>query len=440
MNAQRLAQVEEIYHAVLEVAPGGWPSFLASSCGDDVELRREVESLLSFADATHSLIDEPPLDIAAELVAEHQRPKIIGKKIRHYKILSQIGTGGMGDVFLATDTLLERNVAIKFVSAEFAQDADRVRRFMQEAKMASALNHPNILTVHEISKTKKTHFIATEFIDGKTLRKAMSDGELSFDDSLDIAAQVTSALIAAHSAGIFHRDIKPENIMLRSDKLVKVLDFGLAKLQEGDRRKGEEEKMRRGESEKGRNGDGDSPSHLLTLSPSHSLPFSPVPQLTNPGLIMGTFAYMSPEQAVGKATDARSDIWSLGIVMYEMFAGTKPFTGTTSGDLVDAILNNEPEILGDDVPTRLNSIIYKAIRREADDRYQTADELLLDINGIRDLSSVTADHFVASAPGVSSAEYFVHAIKRHRIAAVASIVLLLTVSVSAFFISTARRS
>ncbi len=256
MNAQRLAQVEEIYHAVLEVAPGGWPSFLASSCGDDAELRREVESLLSFAGTPHSVIDQPPLDIAAELVAEHQRPNIIGKKIRHYKILSQIGTGGMGDVFLATDKVLERNVAIKFVSAEFAQDVDRVRRFMQEAKMASALNHPNILTVHEISKTKKTHFIATEFIDGKTLRKALGDGGLSFEDSLDVAAQVASALIAAHAAGIFHRDIKPENIMLRDDKLVQVLDFGLAKLQEGKSgRKREVEKERRGENEKGRKGE-----------------------------------------------------------------------------------------------------------------------------------------------------------------------------------------
>ncbi len=230
MNAKRLAQVEDIYHAALEVAEDEWPSLLTSSCGDDDELRREVESLLSFNDMPLSLIDIPPLDVAAELVRENSRPNIIGKKIKHYKIVSQIGTGGMGDVFLATDTVLERNVAIKFISAQFAQDAVGLKRFLREAKTASSLNHPNIITVYEVGKTKETPFITTEFIDGKNLRTIMDEGGLSYRGSLDIASQVASALVAAHAAGIFHRDIKPENIMLREDKLVKVVDFGLAKI------------------------------------------------------------------------------------------------------------------------------------------------------------------------------------------------------------------
>ena len=254
MNAQKLSKIEEIYHAALETAPAERSSFLANACGDDDELRREVESLLSFAGVASSLIDKPPMDVAAEIFAAKKPSKIVGTKVGHYKILSKIGAGGMGEVFLAQDTRLERRVAVKFISPEFAQDPDRLHRFIREAKTASALNHPNILTVHEIGKTKKTRFIATEFIDGKTLRKVINENSLTFDETLDIAIQVATALNAAHSAGIFHRDIKPENIMLRDDGLVKVLDFGLAKLQDGETgRRGDGETGRRGDREKGRN-------------------------------------------------------------------------------------------------------------------------------------------------------------------------------------------
>ncbi|MBK7932281.1 MAG: protein kinase [Pyrinomonadaceae bacterium] len=351
MKAERLAQVEDIYHAVLEVSAEEWPSFLTSSCGGDADLRREVESLLSYSNKPHSLIDVPPLDVAAELVRENHHPNIIGKKIKHYKILSQIGTGGMGDVFLAKDTVLERNVAIKFVSKQFSQDAAGLKRFLREAKTASSLNHPNIITVHEVGKTKDTPFIATEFIEGKTLRNVLDNGGLRFEESIDIVVQVASALIAAHSAGIYHRDIKPENIMLRSDKLVKVLDFGLAKI-----------------------------AGTPTLGEYTIVPVQNDLKLSSPGLVMGTLAYMSPEQAAGKITDARSDIWSLGVVMFEMFSGQKPFIGDSPDELRASILDGSPLSLVESIPVAVRDVIAKTLAKDPNARYQSADELLSDIN------------------------------------------------------------
>ncbi len=354
MNAERLAQVEYIYHAVLEVAEDEWPSFLTNSCGVDKELRREVESLLSFSDKPHSLIDVLPLDVAAELVRDNHRPNIVGKKIKHYKILSQIGTGGMGDVFLAKDTILERNVAIKFVSTQFSQDAAGLKRFIREAKAASSLNHPNIITVHEVGKTKDTPFIATEFIEGKTLRKVLDNGGLQFEESIDIVVQVASALVAAHSAGIYHRDIKPENIMLREDRLVKVLDFGLAKI-----------------------------AGMPAIETNVALQTNPNdPQLSAPGLVMGTLAYMSPEQAAGKMTDARSDIWSLGVVMFEMFSGQKPFIGDSPDELRASILDGSPVLLVEGIPIAARDLISKTLAKDPVERYQSAKDLLNDLRQI----------------------------------------------------------
>jgi len=418
MSDERLAQVEDIYHAILEVSADDWPSFLTSTCGEDDELRHEVESLLSFSRKPHSLIDIPPLDVAAEVVRANGRPDIIGKKIKHYKILSQLGTGGMGDVFLAKETMLERNVAIKFVSLQFSHDAAGLKRFLQEAKTLSSLNHPNIITIHAVGKSKDTPFIATEFIDGKTLRRVMDEGELSFRDSLDVALQVASALVAAHSAGVFHRDIKPENIMIREDKLIKVVDFGLAKI-------------------------AGTPSILI----EGALPRTQIdPQLSDPGLVMGTIAYMSPEQAAGKQVDARSDIWSLGVVMFEMFTGKKPFIGTTPSDVIASILNDPPKILNESIPPAIKAMISKTLAKEPACRYQSADELLLDIRELDGFPGVGTDFETDSRAiddmrrtvSVSAGHIVPNKVTTHTVfASAAAIVLVAFCSMPGYFYPTA---
>src|SRR3989441_10183803 len=220
--------------------------------------------------------------------------------ISHYRILSKLGAGGMGEVYLAEDTKLDRKIALKLLPTKFTEDADRVRRFIQEAKAASALNHPNIITIYEIGQEQGTHYMAAEFIDGQTLRQRMMSDKLSLNVALDIAVQIASALAAAHAAGIVHRDIKPENIMVRRDGLVKVLDFGLAKLT----------------AHRLQAGHGDAPTVTTTG--------------TVPGMVMGTLRYVSPEQARGLEVDARTDIFSLGIVLFEMVSGQLPFQGATA--------------------------------------------------------------------------------------------------------------
>ena len=236
-----------------------------------------------------------------------------GTKLSRYEIRSQLGAGGMGEVYLARDTRLERNVALKLLPTDVAADRHRMSRFELEAKAASALNHPNILTIYEIDQANSTHFIATEFIDGETLRQRMKSTQLKLDDVLDVAAQIAAALSAAHAAGIIHRDIKPENVMLRRDGTVKVLDFGLAKLTE-------------------------MPESVDTEAPTSFK--------TDPGTVIGTATYMSPEQASGSALDVRSDTFSLGVVVYELVAGRLPFEGSTSREMMASLLSErEPQRL-----------------------------------------------------------------------------------------------
>ncbi len=416
MNAERLSKIEEICHAVLDLSPKARPAFLKKVSGDDDDLRGEVESLLSFADVSSSLIDTPPIDVAAEIFAKRKSRPIVGTKIRQYEIISQIGIGGMGEVFLAKDTHLERRVAVKFITADFGQDTERLRRFINEAKTASSLNHPNIITVHEIGKAKKTPFIATEFIDGKTLRKEISENSLSIDEILNIASQVGEALNAAHSAGIIHRDIKPENIMRRKDGLVKVLDFGLAKLL--------------GSGEWGVE------SGEWRVKP-HSTPDSRLPnsQLPNPSLLMGTIAYLSPEQAGGKAPDSRSDIWSLGVVLYEVCSGKQPFAGESTNELIASILKNEPAPLGQEMPEELNRIIGKALQKNADDRYQNAQDFLFEVKNLRNelqfAKEIERSGISNSAIGVTSLGE--SNIKGRKFGAIASLAFLVAISVLAFF-------
>ncbi len=279
-------------------------------------------------------------------------------KLSHYRITEKLGAGGMGEVYLAQDTSeLGRTVALKILPAEVAGDKDRLQRFIQEARTVSNLNHPNILTVHEFGQTETASFMATEYVDGVTLRQHLSSRRLKLVDLLDVAIQIVAALNAAHEAGVTHRDLKPENVMVRRDHIVKVLDFGLAK-----------------------------PSAPSSDKWIDSEAGTKVLVHTEPGLVMGTVSYMSPEQSVGKGVDQRTDIWSVGVVLYEMIAGCVPFTGKDIHRQIIAIQEAEPAPLShqvEGVPERLEEIVAKCLAKDKDKRYQTAKDLLIDLRNLR---------------------------------------------------------
>src|SRR5438477_6613042 len=265
--------------------------------------------------------------------------------ISRYRILEKLGAGGMGEVYLAEDTKLGRKVALKLLAEELTQNRDRLSRFDQEAYAASALNHPNILTIYEMGDEGGRHFIATEFVDGQTLRTRLSGAPMELSEVLSVAIQIAGALEEAHAAGIIHRDIKPENVMIRRNGHVKVLDFGLAKL------------MERQEPEQA---DTEAVTRALVQ--------------TDAGMVLGTSQYMSPEQARGKPVDARTDIWSLGVVLYEMATGRAPFSGETKTDVIVAIAKNDPPPLvrfAPNAPDELQRIVLKCLRHDREARYQT---------------------------------------------------------------------
>jgi serine/threonine protein kinase/Tol biopolymer transport system component len=279
-----------------------------------------------------------------------------GTSLGRYEICSHLGAGGMGEVYLARDTSLDRVVALKILPPEIASDQQRMQRFVQEARSASSLNHPNILTIFEIGETEGSHFIATEFIDGVTLRQHMKGHRLKLSEALDIASQIAAALAAAHAVGIIHRDVKPENIMLRQDGYAKLLDFGLAKPTER-------------------------PTSLIDTEAQTQMLVN-----TSPGMVMGTVSYMSPEQARGYQLDARTDIWSLGCVLYEMVAGRVPFAGETTSDVIVAVLDREPPPLPGgphEAPLELQRILRKALRKDKEERYQTVKDLLVDLRALK---------------------------------------------------------
>lgn len=323
-----------------------------------------------------------------------------GTSFGRYEVLSQLGAGGMGEVYLAHDAQLNRKVALKVLPADLISNRERLRRFEQEARAASALNQPNIITIHEIGAEGDRHFIATEFIAGETLRRKLQTTRLEIEETLNIAIQIAAALDAAHRSGIVHRDIKPENVMLREDGLVKVLDFGLAKLTEKK---------------------DDTPTD--TQNPTRAL------VNTNPGVVMGTVAYMSPEQARGLALDARTDIFSLGVCLYEMLTGRLPFAGETTSDVLAAILKTAPAPLDENTPAELQRIVRKSLQKKADERYQTAKDLLIDLktlkrdldftaelerSGIPTKSEQSAPTQDQSIHTTSSAEYLASGIKQHK--------------------------
>src|SRR5438094_1324549 len=312
MTPARFQTIEEIFLAALEQEPDQVSAFLDTACERDAVLRREVEALLASDQRAGRFIETSSVGLATKIIQNQQADSLVGRTIGHYKISESIGTGGMGEVYLATDITAGRKAALKLLPLRFTGDAERLKRFQQEAHAVVGLNHPNILTVYEIGEDHSIHYIASELIEGETLRQRLLRGPMQLSEAVDIAIQVTSALASAHHAGIVHRDIKPENIMLRPDGYVKVLDFGIAKLAELD--------------------------VPVTIPRDEALLLVE----TNLGSILGTVRYMSPEQAYGAPVDKSTDIWSLGVVLNEMVTGHVPFTGDTPREVMSAILEKEP--------------------------------------------------------------------------------------------------
>ena len=412
--------LQEAFHAALAVPVTERAAFIERSSNGDESRRKALEALLKSHEETNNLLDRPAYQAAAEMLV-NRGALVPGQLVAHYKIISLLGEGGMGRVYLAEDTKLHRRVCLKFLSARLTLNAEWLRRFEWEARAASALNHPNILTIHEIGEADGHRFIATEFIDGQTLRERLRNG-LDTQPAIDIAAQVASALVAAHRVNIVHRDIKPENIMIRNDDgLVKVLDFGLAKVS------GEET--------------------VAVTNPIESDGNNI--EKTSPGVLMGTLAYMSPEQARGEPVDARTDIWSLAVILYEMVSGHVPFAGASANEILSAIVSKEAAIIkgnDSDVPEALTRIIAKALSKDEAQRYSTSQGLLEDLKGCNDLvrnattieqsgrlqtaqplSKTTSEN---TAARISSAEYLVNQFSNHKRGAlvVAAIVLIAVVS------------
>jgi len=383
MKAERWKQVNDLFQSAVERAPAERAAFLDEACRGDESLRREVGSLLTSHERSENFIELPAFEVAPELVTSERTNTLVGKLIGHYRIESLVGVGGMGEVYLARDERLGRKAALKLLPDSLTTDETQLSRFKNEARTASSLNHPNILTVYEIGAEGNRQFIATEFIEGITLRVSIGRGRINPHTALEIAVQVASALAAAHEAGVVHRDIKPENIMLRPDGYVKVLDFGIAKL-----------------------------SEQRLASHDHTVETT-APLQTRPGLVLGTARYMSPEQARGQKVDVRTDIWSLGVVFYEMVGGSPPFRGDTPSDCIASILTAEPPPLSGiltDVPLKLESILQKALRKNSDERYHTIKEMLADLRLLKEELEADSSLPQTKAP----AESIVSKIKHHK--------------------------
>ncbi len=352
MEPELWQRITDLFDEAMTRRPKERVAFLEEACEGDRELRKQVQRLVKSHEKSGDFLESSAFAVAPELLTDDRAGASVGELIGHYRIESLIGIGGMGEVYLARDERLGRKVALKLLPERLTADETQLSRFKTEARSASALNHPNILTVYEIGVEGNRQFIATEFIEGITLRASLARGRMNLHDALEIAVQVASALAAAHETGVVHRDIKPENIMLRPDGYAKMLDFGIAKLTE-----------------------------QRPASDDHDIGTTAVLQ-TRPGLVIGTARYMSPEQARGQTMDAHSDIWSLGVVVYEMVGGIPPFPGETPSDCIASILKTEPPPLSgvlSDVPLKLESILQKALRKNSDERYQTIKEMLADL-------------------------------------------------------------
>ena len=369
MDAERWAKIDRLLDEAMDREPASRAAFLSEACVGDEDLRRDVESLLEAQTQSRSFLSAPALNVAARKLAEEREISLIGEQFGAYQIISLLGVGGMGEVYLARDERLGRRLALKLLPKTFTRDIDRVRRFEQEARAASALNHPNIITIYDIGEMAGTFFIAAEYVEGQTLRQLIERGPRRTKETIGVCSQVADALAAAHEAGLVHRDIKPENVILRPDGYVKVLDFGLVKLT--DRGLLEQE-----------------------VSPND-------PHRTNPGTVLGTVAYMSPEQALGFEVDHRSDLFSLGVVMYELLARAAPFKGESGASVLDAIIHHQPASLtsvNENVSAEMERIVNRALEKDRDLRYQTASDLRAELKRLqRELDSAPIKAAVASA-------------------------------------------
>jgi serine/threonine protein kinase len=380
LTPERWQQVSRIFKSAISLNSEERAVYLKQQCLDDAALREDVEKLL----ASHRLASEQ--DFIGGLAAEAAAPLLIvedadgptpqtltkGQQFGAYVVLDSIGAGGMGEVYLARDTRLDRTVALKLLSADVSRDKRRMQRFRQEAKVASSLNQPNILTIFEFGEVEDLTFIATEYVDGDTLRQHLKGKPLKLGEVLDIGIQVLAALDAAHDAAIVHRDIKPENVMIRRrDHVVKVLDFGLAKVTE---------------------------KRLSTVKDEQESEAA-TEFKTAPGTIMGTLNYLSPEQAQGKLVDVRTDIWSTGVMIYEMVTGAMPFSGATTSHTIVQILEKEPPPIAN-VPAEFQRIVTKAITKDPDERYQTAKDMLIDLRSLKKQMDLKAEIDRTSSPEV----------------------------------------
>jgi predicted Ser/Thr protein kinase len=366
MTPERWRRVEELYHAALARDARDRALFLGDACAGDDALRRDVESLLAQPASAEAFLEEPAVVMAARLVSGPGPSIPVGHRIGGYQVQAALGAGGMGVVYRALDTKLNRPVAIKLLSDDLADAAAR-RRFQREAQTASSLNHPHIVTVYDVGEVDGRQYLVTEFVDGGTLKDWAQTTKRTWRQIIELLVGVADGLAAAHAAGIIHRDIKPENILVAKNGYAKLADFGLAKLWEAT----------------------DSQAVTRTLSAGH----------TRPGMIVGTIAYMSPEQAAGQPVDARSDIFSFGVVLYELLAGRRPFEGTTDLERLQALVSRPAPPLAEsslDVPVGLRNVVEKALEKDPAERYQTARELVVDL---RRLTRVTA----SAKPGVTAA-------------------------------------
>jgi serine/threonine protein kinase/TolB-like protein/Tfp pilus assembly protein PilF len=369
MEAERWRQVEQLYHSVLAVEESRRSAFLEDSCAGDEALRREVQSLLDNQGRAEMFMESPAMDvIARDLANQQQRPgaasddarHLIGRTISHYRILAKLGHGGMGVIYRAEDTRLGRNVALKFLP-EDSRDPSALGRLRREAQAASALNHPNICTIHDVGEFDGDYFIAMELLQGQTLRERIAGKPLPVDSLLDLGAQVADGLEAAHTSGVIHRDLKPSNIFVTARGTAKILDFGLARKTQN--------KIR----------ETNSPGGEITLSLDEE-------HLTSPGEVLGTIAYMSPEQARGEELDPRTDIFSLGSVLYEMATGRPPFAGRTSALLFDSLLHHtpaSPSRINPETAPDLEKIINKCLQKNRDLRYQHAPDVRADLRAVQ---------------------------------------------------------
>ena len=394
MNPERWKQIDELFDAVLETSETEREIFLSEKCNGDDDLKREVLSLLKAQTSADKFLENSAMNLMAKEIARDRTEifSLVGKEFGTYKIEKPIGAGGMGEVYLAHDAKLNRKVAVKILPAEFVLDADRVRRFEREAQTVSALNHPNIVTIYDVGQTNGVSYIATEFVEGKTVRELIGEN-LQLKEILSIISQSSEAISAAHGAGIVHRDIKPENIMVRPDGYVKVLDFGLAKLTEIEPK--------------------DASLHTIK------------------GAVMGTLAYMSPEQAAGEGVNYCTDIWSLGVVLYEMLTGKTPFKSENRQATLNAILSDAPKTVTSSnvsLPVELDRILERALEKDCEMRYQTASDFRADLKRLkREIDSSAS----LTASGKSLAAKAVVSQGSHRYFSLRAIIALLILSCGA---------